>query len=198
MNDTKTQILQAAFKLFLQKSFKEVTMSEIVDTTGLSKGAFYHYFDSKEQLFKEVITFYYVNLSGVGFSTFSHRSLRSFLDDYSKAVTSASKIFGMDGTNKNPGINYFLHLFDAYRMLPEFKEQTSFVRKTQLEGWLKIIKLARKSGEIKTSLKDAEVAELFVYAGDGAGLAHMLQNSEKNIGAVMSEIWNCVYKSIKA
>lgn len=198
MNETKTQILQVAFKLFLQKSFKEVTLNEIVAATKLSKGAFYHYFESKEQLFKEVITFYYVNMSGVGFSAFSHSSLRSFLEDYSKAVTAAGKIFGMDGTNKQPGINYFLHLFDAYRMLPEFKEQTSLVRKTQLEGWTKIIRQARKSGEIKTPLKDLEVAKLFVYAGDGAGMAHMLQSSQENIGSVMTEIWNCVYKGIRA
>ena len=55
MNETKGHILNVALKLFLQKNFKEVTMKEIVDKTGLSKGAFYHYFQSKEKLFEEII-----------------------------------------------------------------------------------------------------------------------------------------------
>ena len=54
MNESKEHIITVASKLFLQKNFKEVTMKEIVDKTGLSKGAFYHYFESKEQLFLEV------------------------------------------------------------------------------------------------------------------------------------------------
>ena len=52
---SKEHILITAFSLFLQKSFKEVTMKEIVKETGLSKGAFYHYFESKEQLFLELL-----------------------------------------------------------------------------------------------------------------------------------------------
>ena len=55
MKDTKEHILMIAGQLFLQKSFKEVTMQEIVKETGLSKGAFYHYFTGKDELFLEVL-----------------------------------------------------------------------------------------------------------------------------------------------
>jgi len=44
MNDTREHILKVAFNLFLLKSYKEVTMAELVEKTGMSKGAFYHYF----------------------------------------------------------------------------------------------------------------------------------------------------------
>ncbi|MDR2424627.1 MAG: TetR/AcrR family transcriptional regulator, partial [Prevotellaceae bacterium] len=53
--DTKQHILETACLLFLKKSYKEVTLKEIIRETGLSNGAFYHHFESKEQLFKEVI-----------------------------------------------------------------------------------------------------------------------------------------------
>ena len=62
MNQTKEHIITVACELFLQKSFKEVTMKEIVKQTGLSKGAFYHYFESKEQLFQEVLDFFLNNV----------------------------------------------------------------------------------------------------------------------------------------
>jgi len=55
MNEAKEHILRTSLLLFLQKSYKEVTMREIVEKTALSKGAFYHYFSSKEQLFKEIV-----------------------------------------------------------------------------------------------------------------------------------------------
>ena len=55
VNTTKEHILNVCTHLFLQKGFKEVTMKEIVEKTGMSKGAIYHYFNSKEQLFLEVI-----------------------------------------------------------------------------------------------------------------------------------------------
>jgi TetR/AcrR family transcriptional repressor of nem operon len=40
MSGAKDHILLTSLKLFLQKSFKEVTMKEIVNKTGLSKGVF--------------------------------------------------------------------------------------------------------------------------------------------------------------
>ena len=49
--DNRHHILATAFKLFFQKGYKEVTMSELVKESGLSKGAFYHYFNSKEELY---------------------------------------------------------------------------------------------------------------------------------------------------
>lgn len=58
MNETKLTICQEAFKLFLQKNFKEVTMNEILEKSGLSRGTFYYYFKSKEQLYEEVIQMY--------------------------------------------------------------------------------------------------------------------------------------------
>lgn len=55
MADLKEHILETAQKLFLQKGFKGVTMNELVEAAGLTKGAFYHYFKSKEQVFEEVV-----------------------------------------------------------------------------------------------------------------------------------------------
>jgi len=173
-------------------------MNEIVKASGLSKGAFYHYFTGKEELFKEVITHYYVELSGVGFPGMPLTSLKDFIDFYAAAVIAASETFGMGAKSKTNSINYFLHLFDAYRMLPGFKQQMLKSRQVQLDGWLKIIRIARKSGEIKTQLKDWQIAKLFVYAGDGAGLGFMLANVQENVGKEMSEAWKSIYESIKA
>lgn len=48
--NTKIIILETALKLFKERSFKEVTVDDIVTTSGTSKGAFYYHFKSKDDL----------------------------------------------------------------------------------------------------------------------------------------------------
>ena len=52
--DTRTNILKAALLLFLEKGYKNVSYQDLVKKTGLSKGAIYHYFVSKEELLLSV------------------------------------------------------------------------------------------------------------------------------------------------
>lgn len=44
------QIVAVAEKLFLEKGYAETTVDDILEVTGLSKGGFYHYFKSKEEV----------------------------------------------------------------------------------------------------------------------------------------------------
>ena len=51
---TVEKILSAAERLFAQKSYAKTTLQDIIDTTGLSKGAVYHHFKSKEEIAAKV------------------------------------------------------------------------------------------------------------------------------------------------
>src|SRR5579863_7181554 len=55
--DTRAGILKVALQLFLQKGYKNVSYQDIVKKSGLSKGAIYHYFKSKEDLLVCVFKF---------------------------------------------------------------------------------------------------------------------------------------------
>ncbi len=48
-------ILDAAATLFLDKSYADVTMSDIGRVAGLTKGALYHHFTSKDQLYRALL-----------------------------------------------------------------------------------------------------------------------------------------------
>ncbi len=48
-------ILEVARKVFVEKGFKNVTMKDIVDACGISRGGLYLYFDSTEQILMEVL-----------------------------------------------------------------------------------------------------------------------------------------------
>lgn len=47
---TRDKILDAAEALYMRKSFSETSLNDIVAESGLSKGALYNHFDSKEKL----------------------------------------------------------------------------------------------------------------------------------------------------
>lgn len=53
--DTKQTLIKTGALLFSKKSFKEVSVEEVVRKAKVSKGAFYHYFDSKESFYTEII-----------------------------------------------------------------------------------------------------------------------------------------------
>ena len=52
---TKAAIRKAALILFVQKGFKDVTMKDICEATGLSRGGLYMHYGSTKQIFADVI-----------------------------------------------------------------------------------------------------------------------------------------------
>jgi AcrR family transcriptional regulator len=55
MKDTKEYIINEARKLFLKHSYEAVSIRDISQAIGLTKGSLYHHFKNKEELFKSVI-----------------------------------------------------------------------------------------------------------------------------------------------
>ena len=53
--ETKKMISEAANKLFAEKGFKDVSMSDICKATGLSRGGLYRHYSSTSDIFKEII-----------------------------------------------------------------------------------------------------------------------------------------------
>lgn len=53
--DSRTCLLDAAAGVFAAKGYRAATVEEVVATAGLSKGTFYWYFKSKEDLFQTLL-----------------------------------------------------------------------------------------------------------------------------------------------
>lgn len=51
---TRARLLAAAKTVFERSGFLDARISDIAEEAGLSHGSFYHYFDSKEEIFREV------------------------------------------------------------------------------------------------------------------------------------------------
>jgi AcrR family transcriptional regulator len=50
MNERKQHVLKMAHQLFIEKGFQSTSIQDILDYSGISKGTFYNYFSSKNEL----------------------------------------------------------------------------------------------------------------------------------------------------
>ena len=62
MSVSKERLLESAKILFSQKGYYATSVEDIVESAGLSKGAFYFYFKSKEELFKSLVEEMHLNI----------------------------------------------------------------------------------------------------------------------------------------
>lgn len=49
-NSTKSRIVSSAWQLFYEQGYENTTIDDIVEASHTSKGSFYHYFESKDDL----------------------------------------------------------------------------------------------------------------------------------------------------
>lgn len=59
LSNTKVHLLATGYELIAQKGFTAVGIKQILDTAGVPKGSFYHYFASKESFGEAIINHYF-------------------------------------------------------------------------------------------------------------------------------------------
>lgn len=132
MKNTKEKILFIAFKTFLNQGFKNTTMNDLVKASGLSKGAFYHYYTNKIELYNAVIdTYFLVYFKQVKLEMFD---APSFFEIDSHMRHFYIKFVDEINTLSQGGLgNYYVMFFEACKYHPDFlSEVQSFYK--QLES----------------------------------------------------------------
>jgi len=201
--NTKAHIMRESLKLFLRKSFKEVTLNEILKKTNLSKGAFYYYYESKEQLFLEIVENYFSYTVIYNFDRYSKNSLKDFYEDHLKDLEKAIGRFSSDkarmGSATAMNANYFYPMFDASRILPEFMVKLREARRQEVFYWSQSVERARKSGEIVSRMSDEQIAKIFIYTGNSIGLQLIMEDGPvSSFVSSYREFWDNFYESLKA
>src|SRR6478752_7676841 len=62
MNNRKQQVVKNAHHLFVEKGFQATSIQDIIDYSGISKGTFYNYFSSKNELLIAVFTWLHTTI----------------------------------------------------------------------------------------------------------------------------------------
>jgi AcrR family transcriptional regulator len=191
MEDARDFILRTALTLFLEKSYKAVTFKELMEKTGFSKGAFFYYFKSKQEIFEAVIDIYIGQFVTVDYSKLPQDNLREFLDSYFQK-TDRTRTENVGASNR-----YSL-IFEAMRLIPDFKIKVNRHEESAVTAWTNVINSARKNREIKTVLSDLAIARLFIDAGHGVVINSIMTDKSDVIDQGVFEAWNNIYRLIKS
>ncbi|MFV0332352.1 MAG: TetR/AcrR family transcriptional regulator [Dysgonomonas sp.] len=193
MTDSKKQILHTALKLFLRNSYKEVSLRDIVDEVGLTKGAFYHYYASKEQLFEEVVKYFYNNAIITNYNNFPKSSLKEFYEYYLNTLQEPNDFDDVEGD-----MNFFIFLSEASKRIPTFMEIHLAQRKKELWAWSEIIEIAKRNKEIKSNIPNEDLAIMFLNMSDGVSMNRAI-NGKEGIAALndVKRDWDNLYNLLK-
>lgn len=90
--NSKNQILKAALKIFVVNGYSNTKMDDIADEAGFSKGAVYHHFSSKDDLFFSLIDYWEASFLPKFYSNnYSNVSLVKVLKELASEVASNFK-----------------------------------------------------------------------------------------------------------
>jgi AcrR family transcriptional regulator len=168
--EAKFKIIQATRTVFAKKGYHDATMDDIARELGVSKGALYSYFKSKEDLLKEI------SLQG-------HQTLRVILAETSRCKsleTALEQVYTMI-TERYKGN---LHSHFEIVSLASHDEK---IRKIVFEDYQKditaveaFVEEKKKRGFIRTDVDARVLAELFtaLYMGTMAKLIIGVPNQE--------------------
>lgn len=158
--ETKNNIYRSAYELFRQYGFEQVSVSSIVEKAGISKGAFYVHFESKDSLVGAMIS-EYIHKLDINYRTF----LESFTND-----TSASDIMmalvEKIADNIACDLGYTIIKF-AYRLQIDRTIDTDVLLNHGREiyhTFSNLVSLGMQQGEFKTDIPAEVIADHLVMS----------------------------------
>jgi AcrR family transcriptional regulator len=169
MATTKEKLLQAAFREFLKRTYKDVTLEQLVEELGVTKGAFYHHFSSKHDLFIQVVDAYFTNFDDL----FAREYDPELKLAENLSVLIEISIQRMHETFANMGkevglINFYGFLLEAYKYYPDFREKTTELQqRKEISCYVGYINAAKQQQEIRVSVDSLLLAEIIRNLFDG-------------------------------
>ena len=158
MDNTKEFIIDEAFKLFLNHSYEAVSISDISQAIGLTKGALYHHLKNKEELFVSVIDKY---IHIVGFDAdLDSISLEDFIQLSIKQTEKIFRSLFQHSMTFSP-INYISLIADAFRHYPGYADNQGNFINGEIEKTILVLKNAIERGEIRNDIDPTLVANNF-------------------------------------
>jgi TetR/AcrR family transcriptional regulator, transcriptional repressor for nem operon len=166
MIDTKEHILRTAFRLFITKSYKAVTMCDLEKATGLTKGAFYHYFKNKEEIYIEVIDKFYIsNQIPRNIDVEENGTLRDYIDLHLNHIEFlASKLKEIAKIDR-PDTTLVSLILEAKEYYPGFAEKLKEMGDSFFNKWERTITRAKLKGEILEDIESDILTENFIAIG---------------------------------
>lgn len=123
--DTYDKILWECFKLFLQKGYKEVTIPDIENAIGMTRGAVFYYVKDKNELFRAIIDRYLLEKQNINtkIEQTEETGLLRFIIKYVEGINNAQKSFYPLPKDKSVLFSYMNLTYNAILYYEGFEEK---------------------------------------------------------------------------
>jgi len=158
-----TAILETAWQLFSEKGFDHTSVNDIVESAGISKGAFYHYFTSKNEMLRALSEHH--NRQRL------EKLIPIFEDEKLSGIEKINKWLNAAQTWK---VENFKTFIDVSRVIyndenVQLRMSMADMRMRLFSPWIaKVIEQGVKEGTFDTAYPK-ETAEVFMWVSNGFG-----------------------------
>lgn len=160
MGNTKQEIIEKAFLLFLKKGFKAVRLNDIEKKAGITKGTFYYHFTDKAEVLKEGLAAYYAMIDRRRELEFaSITTLREYIDLTIKKMTGIHNYTARSFGSDIPEILCLSLIVEMISLFPELKKIPSVSKMQHLSKLEELILEAKKRGEIREDTDTSVLAK---------------------------------------
>lgn len=168
MNNTRTQIIEAAFLLFLKKGFKAVRLSDIERAAKITRGTFYYHFTNKEEVLKEGLHAYYILLNAKRTEEFEKiTTLKGYVDLTIQKLTEIHNYSVKAFNSEIPEILCLSLTVEVIALYPEFKKVVLTSKMLRLSKLEQLILNAKKAGELRDDVETSILAKNLLNIGVG-------------------------------
>lgn len=163
----KERLFKAAFKLFLTKHYNGVSISDIEEASGLTRGAVFYYAKTKLDLYKQVVEYYIMNKQDINqkFGSPEYNSFREFVDIYinniARTMDSMRDIINEIPSNSAPR-SYMAMILEICTYFPDFQERYVMNVNNEIGRWVSLLQHSISTGEIRSDIDTLATAKNFV------------------------------------
>lgn len=195
--ETRDLIIETAFMAFIDHGYDRVSLNKIIKTTGLTKGAFYHYFSSKDQLIGEVMnTYFYGHLQktmdvvDVQGQTFSQR-----MDLVFKNVMNVDIRLVSQPQRRIDRNDFSKLLWDAMNLNEAMRLMNAQYQDNVVEVMKRALEAGMRDGEIRQDIDPLKIARVISASVRGTIMTtyHLPEEASEvllreNVGTIMTLI----------
>ncbi len=160
--NTRQKIFETALQLFNKKGYDRVTVDDVCEKAGISKGTFYNYFKSKDQI---IIEYYQEIFPEIA-------SKKSYLEKMETFARLSLKYISEQGV-PTVRIAYYSQLAPSIRTSPIVSPKRPLYQMAE-----RLAREAQENGELRKDISSGEIAHTVIRAMRGIIYEWCLQNGK--------------------
>ena len=156
--NTKSKIVSAAWKLFYEYGYEDTTVDEIIKESGTSKGSFYHYFKTKDDLMGTLAYLFDEKYTEI------RPDVLKIDSAFEKLIFMNERLFGM--IEDSISIDLVARLYSSQLVTKGEKQFVDYSR-VYYKFLREVVSDGQKSGEIRPDLSCNEIVKMYALIERG-------------------------------